>query len=265
MRAGAVHRKGAMRARTGEAGVLPGSMGTPSYHVEGRGEVGALCSSAHGAGRLMSRSAARRHVKLKDVSQPDARRLVRLSSRRRSARRSPVRLQGHPRRPSSSTRPRQGHADLATGAQLQGSVTVLEPFQVDVSAAVRRVGVARVPRLVCRGPTPREGGTKGGTMSKAHCSPSGSLTPRVAARPLRGRREGILAARRAPPLRSSVSVTPWDSPKGNRAVMKRYEDAFAAAAARAVGIDEAEVRIHLKTPSPAARQSRCRAFRSRRG
>jgi len=44
-------------------------MGTPSYHVEGRGEVGALCSSAHGAGRLMSRSAARRHVKLKDVSQ----------------------------------------------------------------------------------------------------------------------------------------------------------------------------------------------------
>jgi tRNA-splicing ligase RtcB (3'-phosphate/5'-hydroxy nucleic acid ligase) len=64
-----VHRKGAMRARTGESGVLPGSMGTPSYHVEGRGEAGALCSSAHGAGRLMSRSAARRHVTLKDVSQ----------------------------------------------------------------------------------------------------------------------------------------------------------------------------------------------------
>jgi len=64
-----VHRKGAMRARTGESGVLPGSMGTASYHVEGRGEGGALCSSAHGAGRLMSRSAARRHVTLKDVSQ----------------------------------------------------------------------------------------------------------------------------------------------------------------------------------------------------
>jgi tRNA-splicing ligase RtcB len=64
-----VHRKGAMRARTGESGVLPGSMGTPSYHVEGRGESGALSSSAHGAGRLMSRSAARRHVTVKEVSQ----------------------------------------------------------------------------------------------------------------------------------------------------------------------------------------------------
>ncbi len=64
-----VHRKGAMRARAGESGVLPGSMGTASYHVEGRGEGGALCSSAHGAGRVMSRSAARRHVTLKDVSQ----------------------------------------------------------------------------------------------------------------------------------------------------------------------------------------------------
>lgn len=64
-----VHRKGAMRARAGERGVLPGSMGTASFHVEGRGEDGALCSSAHGAGRLMSRSAARRHVTLKDVSQ----------------------------------------------------------------------------------------------------------------------------------------------------------------------------------------------------
>jgi tRNA-splicing ligase RtcB (3'-phosphate/5'-hydroxy nucleic acid ligase) len=64
-----VHRKGAMRARAGEGGVLPGSMGTASYHVQGRGASGALSSSAHGAGRLMSRSAARRHVTLKDVTQ----------------------------------------------------------------------------------------------------------------------------------------------------------------------------------------------------
>jgi tRNA-splicing ligase RtcB len=57
-----VHRKGAMPARLGENGVLPGSMGTVSFHVEGRGCEEALCSSAHGAGRALSRTAARGKV-----------------------------------------------------------------------------------------------------------------------------------------------------------------------------------------------------------
>jgi tRNA-splicing ligase RtcB (3'-phosphate/5'-hydroxy nucleic acid ligase) len=57
-----VHRKGAMRARLGESGVLPGSMGSLSFHVEGRGHEAALCSSAHGAGRALSRTAARGQV-----------------------------------------------------------------------------------------------------------------------------------------------------------------------------------------------------------
>jgi tRNA-splicing ligase RtcB len=54
-----VHRKGAMSVPRGEAGVLPGSMASPSFHVEGRGCEEALCSSAHGAGRALSRGAAR--------------------------------------------------------------------------------------------------------------------------------------------------------------------------------------------------------------
>lgn len=57
-----VHRKGAMPAGAGESGVLPGSMGTLSFHVEGRGNEAALGSSAHGAGRALSRSAARGKV-----------------------------------------------------------------------------------------------------------------------------------------------------------------------------------------------------------
>jgi tRNA-splicing ligase RtcB (3'-phosphate/5'-hydroxy nucleic acid ligase) len=57
-----VHRKGAMRVRRGESGVLPGSMGSASFHVEGRGQADALCSSAHGAGRILSRTAARHRV-----------------------------------------------------------------------------------------------------------------------------------------------------------------------------------------------------------
>lgn len=57
-----VHRKGAMSARLGESGVLPGSMGSLSFHVEGRGHEEALCSSAHGAGRVLSRTLARGKV-----------------------------------------------------------------------------------------------------------------------------------------------------------------------------------------------------------
>jgi tRNA-splicing ligase RtcB (3'-phosphate/5'-hydroxy nucleic acid ligase) len=57
-----VHRKGAMSAQLGERGVLPGSMGSMSFHVEGRGHEEALCSSAHGAGRVLSRTTARQQV-----------------------------------------------------------------------------------------------------------------------------------------------------------------------------------------------------------
>lgn len=62
-----VHRKGAMPARLGESGVLPGSMGSLSFHVEGRGHEEALCSSAHGAGRAFSRTAARAKVTGRDL------------------------------------------------------------------------------------------------------------------------------------------------------------------------------------------------------
>jgi tRNA-splicing ligase RtcB (3'-phosphate/5'-hydroxy nucleic acid ligase) len=62
-----VHRKGAIAARSDQWGVLPGSMGTVSFHVQSRGCALALCSSAHGAGRLMSRSAARHSVTAREL------------------------------------------------------------------------------------------------------------------------------------------------------------------------------------------------------
>lgn len=55
-----VSRKGAISAKAGELGLIPGSMGTASYVVVGKGNAMALESSPHGAGRLYSRSAARR-------------------------------------------------------------------------------------------------------------------------------------------------------------------------------------------------------------
>ncbi len=57
-----VHRKGANRADSGEPGLIPGSMGTESYHVIGRGNSDAMNSSSHGAGRKLSRGQAMRHI-----------------------------------------------------------------------------------------------------------------------------------------------------------------------------------------------------------
>lgn len=62
-----VHRKGAVSARLGEWSILPGSMATGSYIVQGRGNAESLCSCAHGSGRKMSRSAAKREISLKEV------------------------------------------------------------------------------------------------------------------------------------------------------------------------------------------------------
>lgn len=53
-----VHRKGAISAREGEMGIIPGSMGSYSYIVRGKGNPESFMSSSHGAGRLYSRTAA---------------------------------------------------------------------------------------------------------------------------------------------------------------------------------------------------------------
>ncbi len=55
-----VTRKGAIRARVGDVGIVPGSMGARSYIVRGLGCEEGFCSSAHGAGRRMSRTAAQK-------------------------------------------------------------------------------------------------------------------------------------------------------------------------------------------------------------
>ncbi|TAK71017.1 MAG: RtcB family protein [Actinomycetota bacterium] len=57
-----ITRKGAIRARSGDRGVIPGSMGTRSYIVSGLGSTAAYQSCSHGAGRRMSRSQARRSL-----------------------------------------------------------------------------------------------------------------------------------------------------------------------------------------------------------
>lgn len=58
-----IHRKGAIGLNTGQRGLIPGSMGTASYLVAGRGEPRAFCSCSHGAGRVMTRKEARAHIR----------------------------------------------------------------------------------------------------------------------------------------------------------------------------------------------------------
>ncbi|MFA6499316.1 MAG: RtcB family protein [Desulfurivibrionaceae bacterium] len=59
-----VHRKGATRAQAGEIGIIPGSQGTPSYIVRGKGNRESFESCAHGAGRKMGRKQAQRQLNL---------------------------------------------------------------------------------------------------------------------------------------------------------------------------------------------------------
>ncbi|WP_295439066.1 RtcB family protein [uncultured Thiodictyon sp.] len=63
-----VTRKGAIRAREDDLGIIPGSMGARSYIVRGKGNPDSFCSCAHGAGRRMSRTAAEHQFTVADLA-----------------------------------------------------------------------------------------------------------------------------------------------------------------------------------------------------
>ena len=61
-----IHRKGATSAKKGQLGIIPGSQGTASYIVKGKGNIESFMSCSHGAGRKMSRTKARRTLNLEE-------------------------------------------------------------------------------------------------------------------------------------------------------------------------------------------------------
>jgi len=61
-----VTRKGAVSAQKGQLGIIPGSMGAKSYIVRGKGNAESFCSCSHGAGRTMSRTAAKKRFTVDD-------------------------------------------------------------------------------------------------------------------------------------------------------------------------------------------------------
>ena len=67
-----VTRKGAIRAGAGDLGIIPGSMGTRSYIVRGKGNPDSFQSCSHGAGRRMSRGEAKRRLTLADLAKQTA-------------------------------------------------------------------------------------------------------------------------------------------------------------------------------------------------
>ena len=72
-----VHRKGATLAREGMVGIIPGSQGTASYIVEGLGNAASFNSCSHGAGRVLSRTAAIASLNMQaEVAQLEAKGIV---------------------------------------------------------------------------------------------------------------------------------------------------------------------------------------------
>jgi tRNA-splicing ligase RtcB len=61
-----VTRKGAVSARAGELGIIPGSMGAKSFIVRGKGNPESFCSCSHGAGRAVSRQEARKRFTVEE-------------------------------------------------------------------------------------------------------------------------------------------------------------------------------------------------------
>ena len=65
-------RKGAVSARQDELGIIPGSMGAKSFIVRGKGNPESFCSCSHGAGRVMSRTQAKKTVTVEEHAQATA-------------------------------------------------------------------------------------------------------------------------------------------------------------------------------------------------
>jgi tRNA-splicing ligase RtcB len=75
-----VHRKGATPAHAGVLGIIPGSMATPGYVVRGKGDEASLSSAAHGAGRAMSRTQAKKTFNWREAKEVLAKAKVELIS-----------------------------------------------------------------------------------------------------------------------------------------------------------------------------------------
>ena len=115
-----VTRKGAIRARVGDRGLIPGAMGQRSYVVRGLGNPASYESCAHGAGRRMSRRQARKQLSIESFAEVMGVSAWQHASARGVARRASLRLQADRRRHARPGRPRRDRARAPRHRQLQG-------------------------------------------------------------------------------------------------------------------------------------------------
>ncbi len=113
-----VTRKGAIRAGSGDYGIIPGSMGTGSYIVKGLGNEKSFNSASHGAGRKMSRNAAKKRFSTKDLE--DQTRGRRVPQGLRGRRRDPGRLQADREGHRPAARPGRGRRQAEAGHLREG-------------------------------------------------------------------------------------------------------------------------------------------------
>ena len=113
-----VTRKGAIRAGAGELGIIPGSMGARSYIVRGKGVAESFSSCAHGAGRRMSRSQAKKAFNADDL----ARQTAGVECRKDAGvvDEIPAAYKGHRRGDGQSGRSGRGHAHPQAGRVREG-------------------------------------------------------------------------------------------------------------------------------------------------
>ena len=117
-------RKGAIKADTGDLGVIPGSMGTRSYIVRGKGSAASWTSCSHGAGRRHSRTKAKKLFSTADLAEQMKGKVWLAEPGRCARRRDPGGVQGHRCGHGRPGRPRRGPAHAASGSQLQGHLTL---------------------------------------------------------------------------------------------------------------------------------------------
>ena len=118
-----VTRKGAIRAGRGEYGIIPGSMGTGSYIVKGLGNATSFNSASHGAGRRMSRNAAKRRFSTQDLEEQTAGRGVPQGLRRRG--RDPGRVQADRAGHGPAAGPGRGRGEAQAGRLREGLTDVV--------------------------------------------------------------------------------------------------------------------------------------------
>ena len=117
-----ITRKGAIRADVGDMGIIPGSMGAATYIVEGKGCADSYNSSAHGAGRMYSRSRARKTFSVESLREPHGGQGVEREERGKAAGRASGRLQAHRAGNGGPGRSGIDAHGAEAGGELQGDV-----------------------------------------------------------------------------------------------------------------------------------------------